>query len=109
LIWVDTGYNGKCQEWIKVYLGIEVEIVNHPWTGIKSTSAPIGEKVDWDKIIPKGFHILPRRWVVERTNAWISRCRRLARDFEGLCASAEAFIFIAMSKLMVTRLAKFAS
>ena len=105
LIWADTGYNGKCKEWIKEHLGVEVEIVNHPWTGIKGTWAPIGEKVDWDKIIPKGFHILPRRWVVERTNAWISRCRRLARDFEGLCASAEAFIFIAMSKLMLTRLA----
>jgi putative transposase len=107
LIWADTGYNGKCKQWIKEYLGIEVAIVNHPWTGIKGTYAPIGEKVDWDQIIPKGFHILPRRWVVERTNAWISRCRRLARDFEGLCASAEAFIFIAMSKLMVTRLAQF--
>ena len=56
--------------------------------------------MDWDKIIPKGFHILPRRWVVERTNAWISRCRRLARDFEGLCASAEAFI---MDKVKETR------
>jgi putative transposase len=82
-----------------------VEIVNHPWTGLGGVWAPEGTEIDWDKIIPKGFHILPRRWVVERTNAWISRCRRLARDFEGLCASTEAFIFIAMSKLMLTRLA----
>jgi putative transposase len=105
LIWADSGYNGKCREWIKEHLGVEVEIVNHPWTGIKGVWAPEGTEIDWDKVKPKGFHVLPRRWVVERTNAWISRCRRLARDFEGLCASSEAFIFIAMSKLMLTRLA----
>ena len=105
LIWADTGYNGKCKTWIEEHLGVEVQIVNHPWTGLKGVWAPEGAEIDWEKIIPKGFHVLPRRWVVERTNAWISRCRRLARDFEGLCTSAEAFIFIAMSKLMLTRLA----
>jgi len=69
LIWADTGSNGKCQQWIKESLGIEVEIVKHPWTGIKGTWAPIGEKVDWDMIMPKGFYILPRRWVVETTQS----------------------------------------
>ncbi len=82
-----------------------MEIVTHPWTGIQGTSAPVGEKVDWDKIIPKGFHILPRRWLIERTNAWITHSRRLSRDFEGTHTSSEAFIYLAMSKLMVSRLA----
>ena len=65
-----------------------------------------GMEVDWDKIIPKGFHVLPRRWVVERTNAWITHHRRLSRDFEGTSTSSEAFIYLAMSRLMVARLAR---
>jgi transposase len=81
-------------------------MVNHPWTGMKGTYAPIGTKVDWDKIIPKGFHILPRRWVIERTNAWITQKRRLSRDCEGTSTSREAFIYLAMSTLMVARLAR---
>ena len=43
----------------------------------------------------KGFEVLPRRWVVERTFAWLGRCRRLAKDFERTIASAEAWVFIA--------------
>jgi putative transposase len=106
LIWADGAYTGKLRDWIKEHLGWQLEIVQHPWAGIRGVWAPQGAVIDWDKIIPKGFHILPRRWVVERTNAWISGCRRLSRDFEGLCASSESLIYIAMSKLMLTRLAK---
>ena len=106
LMWADSAYQGTFEAWVKEHLnGVHLEIVNHPWTGIKGTWAPIGTKVDWDKIIPKGFHILPRRWVIERTNAWITHSRRLSRDFEGTHTSSEAFIYLAMSKLMVSRLA----
>lgn len=52
----------------------------------------------------KGFAVLPRRWVVERTFAWLSRCRRLARDYETRPQSSEALILLAMSKLMMRRL-----
>lgn len=54
----------------------------------------------------KGFHVLPRRWVVERTFAWLGRCRRLAKDFEKSIASAEAWIMIAHVKLLTRRLAR---
>ncbi|MTK63912.1 MAG: IS5 family transposase, partial [Methanobacterium sp.] len=54
----------------------------------------------------KGFEVPPRRWVVERTFAWLSRCRRLAKDFEETIASAEAWIFIASIRLMVRRMAR---
>jgi transposase len=54
----------------------------------------------------KGFEILPRRWVVERTFAWLGRCRRLAKDFEKSIASAEAWIMIASIRLMTRRLTR---
>lgn len=55
--------------------------------------------------IPRGFHILPRHWVVERTFAWLVMYRRLAKDYEELPATSEALIYLAVSQLMVRRLA----
>ena len=107
VIWADSGYAGSpFQHWVKEYLGVRLEIVNHPWSGLRGVWAPEGAKIDWDKIMPKGFHVLPKRWVVERTNAWITHCRRLCRDFEGTHSSSESFIYLAMSKLMMARLAR---
>src|SRR5271168_1039877 len=54
----------------------------------------------------KGFKLLPRRWVVERTIAWLNRNRRLAKDFEATIASAEAWLMIASVKLLSRRLAR---
>ena len=50
-----------------------------------------GKKVDWQKLLPpRGFQVLPRRYVVERSLAWICHNRRMAKDYERLCASGEA-------------------
>ena len=54
----------------------------------------------------KGFQLLPRRWVVERTFAWFGRCRRLAKDFEASIASATAWLLVAHIRLLTRRLAK---
>ena len=54
----------------------------------------------------KGFVVLPRRWVVERTFSWLGQSRRLNKDYERLTESSEAMIYLAMSRLMVGRLAK---
>ena len=54
----------------------------------------------------KGFAVLPKRWVVERTLAWISHYRRLARDFERYASTVAAFIRLAMIKLMLRRLTR---
>ena len=66
-----------------------------------------GKEVVWQRLMPpRGFKVLPRRWVVERTFAWISHNRRMAKDYERLCVTGEAFIYAAMTRLMVRRLAR---
>jgi len=54
----------------------------------------------------KGFEVLPRRWVVERTIAWLNRCRRLAQDWECLNRTALAFLRLASIRLMMRRLCR---
>jgi len=51
-----------------------------------------------------GFRVLPRRWVVERTFGWLGRCRRLSKDYEALPETSEAWIYLAMTHLMLRRL-----
>ena len=64
-------------------------------------------KVDREKLLPpKGFRVLPRRWVVERTFSWIDQNRRMSKDYERLTETGEAFIYVAMSRLMARRLAR---
>jgi len=53
----------------------------------------------------KGFEVLPKRWIVERTFAWLVRCRRLAKDLEYTVSSARAQVHVAMIRLMLARLA----
>ncbi len=66
-----------------------------------------GVSVDWHKLLPpRGFIVLPRRWVVERTFAWISLNRRMSKDYERLAATNEAFTYVAMTRLMLRRLAR---
>ena len=66
-----------------------------------------GKKPDRQKLMPpKGYVALPRRWVVERTFSWLGQNRRMGKDHERLCASAEAFVYAAMIRPMVRRLAR---
>jgi transposase len=65
-----------------------------------------GVRVDWEKLLPpRGFQVLPKLWVVERTFSWIDQNRRMSKDYERLPESSEAFIYEAMSRLMVRDLA----
>lgn len=61
-------------------------------------------KLSFDKDV-KGFQVLPHRWIVERTFAWLGKYRRLSKDYEGLAQTSEAFIYIAMIHVMVRRIA----
>jgi putative transposase len=107
-LWLDGGYNGKGKgkDWVETVLGWTVEVVQHP-PKIRGVWAPTDAVIDWDKLLPpKGFRVLPRRWVVERTFSWLGQSRRLSKDYERLCTTSEAFIYVAMTRLMVRRLAK---
>ena len=54
----------------------------------------------------RGFRVLPRRWVVERTFSWLGQNRRMSKDYERLPESSEAFIYAAMTHIMARRLAR---
>jgi hypothetical protein len=88
LVWVDGGYvntvDAGLVDWAARHEGIEIVAV--------ARNADV-----------KGFQVLPRRWVVERTFGWLTRCRRLARDYERKTAHAEAMIKFAMIRLMAAR------
>jgi putative transposase len=101
-IWGDSAYAGKCAEWVQTTLGWTLEIVKHWWTGVRWVWVGPGQE---PPTIPSGFHVLPRRWVVERTFAWLVTYRRRSKDYEELPETSEALIYLAMSRLMVKRLA----
>ena len=66
-----------------------------------------GLAIDWQTLLPpKGFRVLPRRWVVERTFSWLGQNRRMSKDYERLPGTSEAFIYVGMTRLMVRRLAR---
>lgn len=83
----------------RIYRGEQlVNAISHcgPWT-IEIVERPPGVK---------GFQLLPRRWVIERTFAWFGRCRRLAKDFEGSSATEVAWLLVAHLRLLTRRLAR---
>ncbi len=90
LIWADGGYAGRLVEWVRALrrrCKPRLEIVK------RSDSAV-------------GFEVLPRRWAVERTLAWLGRYRRLSKDYEATISSSEAMVKLAMIHVMARRLVK---
>ena len=116
-LWLDAGYTGedKGADWVRKTLGWSVDLVERPRRPAPEEVlmawvrewAKEGAKLDREKFMPpRGFQVLPRRWVVERTIAWIDQNRRMSKDYERLPESAEAFIYVAMSRLMLRRVAR---
>jgi putative transposase len=115
-LWLDAGYEDRGKRWAEEVLGLSIEIVRRPpkpipeevaRTWAQEEWAKEGKEVDRQKLMPpRGLVVLPRRWVVERTFSWLSQNRRMSKDYERLCATAEAFVYVAMTRLMVRRLAR---
>ena len=114
-LWLDAGYEGRGRRWAEEVMGLSVEVVRKPPKPVPEQVAKVwaeewareGKKIDWQRLMPpRGYVALPRRWVVERTFSWLGQNRRMSKDYERLCASAEAFIYAAMIRLMVRRLAR---
>ena len=84
-VFADGGYAGRLVTYAKQVLRLAVELVKKPDS-------------------QRGFAVLPRRWVVERTFAWLVRCRRLDHDYERLPATSEAWVKWAMIGIIIRRL-----
>lgn len=84
-IWADGGYAGKLIGWVNRWCIWKLEIV-------KRSDKP-------------GFHVLPQRWIVERTFSWFENYRRLTKDYEYHPETSETMIYIAMTHIMIRRLA----
>ena len=87
LVWVDGGYRGQLLDWVVEHCHFRLQLV------LRSDRQ-------------KGFRVLPRRWVVERTFSWLNHHRRLSKDYEQLVDTSETLIYIVMIRLMLRRLAK---
>ena len=85
VIWADAGYAGRLVAWARATGGWLLTVVRRN---------PDSHQ----------FEVLPRRWVVERTLAWLGRCRRLSKDYEERTETSEAWVHIAMVHLMLKRL-----
>ena len=118
-LWLDAGYNGqdKGADWVQKMMGWTAEIVRHPpklvpeevmkkWVRELTKE---GVQLDREELQeePKGHRaFLAKRWIVERTFSWLGQNRRMSKDYERLPESGEAFIYVAMSRLMARRLAR---
>jgi putative transposase len=119
LVWADQGYTPDLNDWMQEKLGWRLEIV------MRSTQQEHQDKIRaiakerqkagasvvqmWAGLpYGRGIEVLPRRWVVERTFAWLGKYRRLSKDYEFLPESSEVMIYLAMTRLMLKRLDKIA-
>jgi transposase len=105
LLWGDSHYGGALIAWVQEHLGWRVQVVRGLITAKDSSPTRETTAQQAQKCSNGSFQILPRRWVVERSLAWITRWRRLARDHEGLPESSEAFIKLSASRRMLSLLA----
>ncbi len=116
-LWMDAGYTGegKGAEWVERVLGWTAQIVRHPpklaaeevmrrWV---REWAKEGVAIDPEELSgARRFRDLPRRWVVERTFSWLGENRRMSKDYERLAETRDTFVYLAMTRLMVRRLAR---
>lgn len=90
---------GAWRRWTREHLGVELEVIDPGWRNLQRYFPDFLDEMGFQP----GFHVLPRRWVVERTFAWLGRSRRLSRDDERLPTSSEALIYLTSIRLLLHR------
>lgn len=102
-VWADQGYRGRdFLAWVQEETGITIQVVQRKDGGFRSTWA----KADAPPHEVPIFAVVPRRWVIERSFAWLGRYRRLSKDYEYLATSQENAIYLATIMLLLHRAAK---
>jgi putative transposase len=99
-IFADSGYQGPCEEKVFQESGVFLHIVRRP----NERGGKVWCRAGQEPVAAAGFVVVSWRWIVERTFAWLSRSRRLSKDYEQTIGSAVAWIYIAMIRLLVQRL-----
>jgi transposase len=100
--WVDAGYRGPFLAWAREVAGVAFQVVQRRDGGTRRRWLPAGVEPP----VVARFAVAPRRWVVERSFAWLGRYRRLSRDYEYLTSTSEAVIQLAMIQLLLRRLTR---
>ena len=99
-MWADSGYGGEDLRQIAHSYGKDLEIVKRPAGKVRTYSDEW--KVEWVPV-DRGFRLLPRRWVVERTFAWIGKYRRMSKDYEYNTRTSRAMVYLCMIRTMLNR------
>jgi putative transposase len=100
-IWADQGYTGTLVRWAAQEHGWTVQVVYPPFRQLKRYAPDALTDLGHEP----GFHVIPKRWVVERTFSWFGRQRRLSKDYERLASTEEVFQYLVSIWLLLTRLA----
>ena len=100
LMWADTAYR-ELKDWLRRALGWQLSIPQHWWS--RGVWMRVGSE---PPTRPSGFQVLARRWVVERTLAWLTTNRRLAKDYERLVETGEMLLYLAMSRILLRRITR---
>lgn len=108
-LFADGGYKGKWEAWVKTTIGYTVEIVQRPDANTRGYWLPEGQELSEAQIKTfrghREFIVIKKRWIVERSFAWLSFDRRLNREYDLLPATTEAFIQVSFIRRMIRRLA----
>lgn len=101
-IWADQGYTGTLVRWAAEEEGLTVQVVYPADRQLKRYAPDLVADLGYTP----GFHVIPRRWVVERTFSWLGKHRRLSKDYERFASTAQAFIYLVGIRLLLARLTR---
>lgn len=105
-LWVDGAYAGQCAQQLRATHGLDVEVVRHPGNGNAYVFHSNGAAPAEPSAVPKGFVVLPIRWIVERTHAWNERWRRLVMHHDRRADISRAWVWLADACRLASRLTR---